>query len=171
MGILGDDADPPLFLKPLPQVQQVQEEEDTPKPSDSAASSRKDTKQSDPRRSCSLPSCSAPTPNRYVSATDAPGYVFPGKRTSTIDFCIFRPRLHGIGSKWIRTQSVTDRPCVYTGLDGSEPIWICYPYPNGITFEGDPVWIRSQKGLVSTGGIGSKLVRIGSDTIKLKILC
>ena len=33
----------------------------------------------------------------------------------------FRPRLHGIGSKWIRTQSVTDRPCVYTGLDGSEP--------------------------------------------------
>ena len=31
MGILGDDADPPLFLKPLPKVQQVQEEEDTPK--------------------------------------------------------------------------------------------------------------------------------------------
>ena len=60
----------------------------------------------------------------------------------------FRPRLHGIGSKCIRTQSVTDRPCVYTGLDGSEPIWICYPYPNGITFEGDPVWIRSQKSLV-----------------------
>ena len=59
-----------------------------------------------------------------------------------------RPRLHEIGSKWIRTQTVTDRPCVYTGLDGSEPIWICYPYPNGITFEGDPVWIRSQEGLV-----------------------
>ena len=59
-----------------------------------------------------------------------------------------RPRLHEIGSKWIRTQSVTDRPCVYTGLNGSEPIWICYPYPNGITFKGDPVWIRSQKGLV-----------------------
>ena len=60
-----------------------------------------------------------------------------------------RPRLHEIGSKWIRTQTVTDRPCVYTGLDGSEPIWISYPYPNGITFESDPVWIRSQKGLVS----------------------
>ena len=34
MGILGDDADPPLFLKPLPKVQQVQEEEDTPKSND-----------------------------------------------------------------------------------------------------------------------------------------
>ena len=59
-----------------------------------------------------------------------------------------RPRLHEIGSKWIRTQTVTDRPCVYTGHDGSEPIWICYPYPSEITFESDPVWIRSQKGLV-----------------------
>ena len=89
MGIIGDDADPPLFLKPLPQVQQVQEEEDTPKQSAASASSRKDTKQSDPRRSSSLPSCSAPTPNRYVSATDAPGYVFPGKRPSSIDIHIF----------------------------------------------------------------------------------
>ena len=60
----------------------------------------------------------------------------------------FRPRLREIGSKWIRTQTVTDRPCVYTGPDGSEPIWICYPYPNGIAFESDPVWIRSQKGLL-----------------------
>ena len=51
----------------------------------------------------------------------------------------------GSRSNWIRKQTVTDRPCVYTGLDGCEPIWICYPYPNGITFEGDPVWIRSQK--------------------------
>ena len=59
-----------------------------------------------------------------------------------------RPRLHEIGSKWIRIQIVTDRPCVYTGHDGSELIWICYPYPNGITFESDPVRIRSQKGLV-----------------------
>ena len=31
----------------------------------------------------------------------------------------------------------------------------------------DPVWIRSQKGLVQTGGIGFKLVRIGSDAEKL----
>ena len=38
--------------------------------------------------------------------------------------------------------------CVYTVPDGSEPIWICYPYPNGIAFKSDPVWIRSQKGLV-----------------------
>ena len=29
-----------------------------------------------------------------------------------------------------------------------EPICICYPYPNGITFQSDPVSIRSQKGLV-----------------------
>ena len=41
----------------------------------------------------------------------------------------------------MRTQAVSDRPCVYPGPDGSEPIWICYPYPNGITFEHDPVWL------------------------------
>lgn len=55
---------------------------------------------------------------------------------------------------------------VYRGLDprGSDPklahsiaaftraltdpilLWICCPYPNGIVFENDPVWIRSQKG-------------------------
>ena len=79
-----------------------------------------------------------------------------------------RPRLHEIGSKWIRTQTVTDRPCVYTGPDGSEPIWICYLFSNGITFESDPIRLRSQKGLAQTVGIGSKLVRIGSETIKLK---
>ena len=28
-------------------------------------------------------------------------------------------------------KTITDRPCVYTGLDGSEPTWICYPYPTG----------------------------------------
>ena len=39
-----------------------------------------------------------------------------------------RPRLHEIGSKWIRTQTVMDRPYVHTGLNGSEPIWIRYPY-------------------------------------------
>ena len=35
------------------------------------------------------------------------------------------------------------RPYVYTGLNGAEPIWICYPYSSGITFESDLVWIWS----------------------------
>ena len=72
----------------------------------------------------------------------------PPQQLQESGMIFLRTRLHEIGSKWIRTQTVTDRPCVYTGLDGSEPIWICYPYPYGITFESDPVWIRSQKVLV-----------------------
>eukprot|EP00112_Aurelia_sp_Birch-Aquarium-sp1_P002584 Seg1287.7 transcript_id=Seg1287.7/GoldUCD/mRNA.D3Y31 product="Adhesion G-protein coupled receptor D1" protein_id=Seg1287.7/GoldUCD/D3Y31 len=113
MGILGDDADPPLFLKPLPQVQQVQEEEDTPKPSDASPSSRKESKQSDPRRSSSLPSCSVPTPNRYVSATDSPGSVFPGGMSD---------RLHEKSHKPLRVKSKSpDIESSYShGLFGNE---------------------------------------------------
>ena len=51
--------------------------------------------------------------------------------------------LHAIGSKLIRAQTLTNYHCVYTGPDGFEPIRICYPHPNGITFESDLIGIRS----------------------------
>ena len=30
----------------------------------------------------------------------------------------------------------------------SDSIWIRYPYPNGIAFESDPIWILSHYGLM-----------------------
>ena len=75
-----------------------------------------------------------------------------------------RPHLHEIGSKWIRTKTVRDRPCVYTGLGGSEPIWICYTKISWL-YVPKPDHFRERsrldtipKSSRATGGIGSKLV-------------
>lgn len=39
-----------------------------------------------------------------------------------------KPCLRKIVSKWICTQTVMDSSCVYTGPNGSKPIWLCYLY-------------------------------------------
>ena len=54
-----------------------------------------------------------------------------------------RQRLHETGSVWNRYEIGTDKPCVYTGTDGSGTDWICCVVPNGSTYEGDPVWNRT----------------------------
>ena len=53
------------------------------------------------------------------------------------------PRLHGIGSKTIRIDMGTDRPCVYTGPGVSVYFWICYPNTFGFTFKSRYFWIRT----------------------------
>ena len=49
-----------------------------------------------------------------------------------------RQRLHGTRSVWNWHGNGTDKPCVYTGPDGSGTDRIGYLVPNGSTFEGDP---------------------------------
>ena len=51
-----------------------------------------------------------------------------------------RPRLHGIGSKTIRIDMGTDRPCVYTGPGVSVYFWICYPNTFGFAFKSGYFW-------------------------------
>ena len=50
-----------------------------------------------------------------------------------------RQLLHGTGSVWNQYNIGTDKPCVYTGPGGSGTDRICYPVPNGSTYEGDPI--------------------------------
>ena len=56
---------------------------------------------------------------------------------------LLRPRLHGIGSKTIRIDMGTDRPCVYTGPGVSVYFWICYPNTFGFAFKSGYFWIRT----------------------------
>ena len=65
-------------------------------------------------------------------------YVLSFDPSSTV-----RPRLHGIGSKTIRIDMGTDRPCVYTGPGVSVYFWICYPNTFGFAFKSGYFWIRT----------------------------
>ncbi|XP_065055682.1 uncharacterized protein LOC135684175 isoform X2 [Rhopilema esculentum] len=81
-GILDDDASNPLpFLRPTQAAQRIERAKENAKlanslllPAESFSANKSEKQQDEPRRSCSLPSCSMPTPKRYVTATDAPGY-------------------------------------------------------------------------------------------------
>ena len=82
-GVLLDDdvASPPPFLRPTQCAQRIERAKETTAlanslllPGESFAPVESGKKQDGPQRSSSLPSCSMPTPNRYVSPADAPGY-------------------------------------------------------------------------------------------------
>ena len=57
--------------------------------------------------------------------------------------CLFRQRLRGTGSVWIRYEIGMDKPCVYMGPGGSGTDRICYLVPDGSIYEGDPMWNRT----------------------------
>ena len=80
-----DVASPPPFLRPIQSAQRIERAKENAKlanslllQGDSFSSVKSEKQQVEPRRSSSLPSCSMPTPNRYVTAADAPGYGLGG---------------------------------------------------------------------------------------------
>ena len=74
------------------------------------------------------------------------------------------PRLHG-------SQTGSLNFCVHIGPQRSNPICICYPYPNEFAFKGNPVYIQSQKADISKKAIkdeprGVSERKISKDSIK-----
>ena len=65
---------------------------------------------------------------------------------SSIDDDSLRQRVNGNGSIWNRTRMGTFRPCVYTGpLEPFQMELLAVPWS---TYDVDPIWNRTQKGLL-----------------------
>ena len=77
----GEVASPTPYLRPIPSVQKMERAKENANLANSLLLSgesytcnKSKKHQIEPQRSSSLPSCSVPTPKRYVTATDASGY-------------------------------------------------------------------------------------------------